>query len=613
MRFAHLAFSMLVAAGCGGTGGNTCASDGECPTGSCVDGVCRDRTDGGAIDASTRDAALADAARPDAGPPIGSGCSADLRDVLDAVGGVLYECPSDQGCSEGRCVDPCTAASATRGTIGCEFRVPTPPAYPAVLPPCHAMFVANAWPLPAHVTVSRGATSYDVTSFGRIVDNTRPESEWAPVPAEGIPQGAVAVLFLSSDPASVLEEGSRPSLACPITPAIDAATTVATGTADTFRVTSDVPVRAYDMLPYGGARSHVPSAQLLLPANAWGTEYVVLDAPPGTHDVPGPMWMQIVALEDATSVRVHPRVALPAGGDLPAIAADTTATITLSAGQLAQWEVGTADPTGTLISADHPVAVLTGNRFLRLQPVPGPGGDSTHQQLLAADALASEYVAAPYETRRADLAPEVVPYRIVGAIDGTTLTFEPPIAGAPDHVDRGAVVELASADPFIVRSQDAAHPFAMAQMMTTANIEGGSRPGATDPDFSANLGDEEFVVLFPPGQFLDEYVFFSDPSYATTNLVIVRSRGESGFAPVTIDCLGEVGGFRAIGSSGQYEMTTIDLIRADVPVGSCANGRHVASSALPFGLIVWGLDAYSSYAYPAGGNARALNEIGPLF
>jgi hypothetical protein len=601
----------LFAVGCECDSDVACSTDDECGAGmACVDGLCRDRT---RDDAGSLDAGAGDAGHRDGGPPIGLGCSADLREVLDAAGNVLRACPDDQGCSEGQCIPACDAASATRGTIGCELFVPTPPGYPQVLPPCHAMFVANAWPTPARLTVTRAGASYDVTTFGRIVDNARPESEWAAVPAGGIPAGAVAVLFLSSDPASVLMEGSFPSLACPVAPAINAATTVATDESDAFHVTSDAPVRAYDMLPYGGAHSHVPSAQLLLPTNAWGSEYVVLDAPPGTDAAPGPMWIQIVAREDGTSVRVRPSVALPAGGALPAIAADATETITLDAGELAQWEVGALDPSGTLVSADGPIAVFAGNRFLRLQPTPGPGGDSAHQQLLPSDALASEYVAAPYATRRADLAPEPVPYRIAGVVDGTMLTYEPLMAGAPDRVDRGGVVELTSSEPFIVRSQDAMHPFAMAQMMTTANLEGGSRPGATDPDFGLALGDEEFVFVFPPGQFLDEYLFFTDPSYATTNLVVVRARGSAGFAPVTLDCLGEVSGFSPIGTSGTFEVATVDLIRADVGNGSCANGRHLASSAAPFGLVVWGLDSYSSYAYPAGGNARTLNEIGPLF
>jgi len=29
----------------------------------------------------------------------------------------------------------------------------------------------------------------------------------------------------------------------------------------------------------------------------------------------------------------------------------------------------------------------------------------------------------------------------------------------------------------------------------------------------------------------------------------------------------------------------------------------------PFGIVVWGLDAYSSYAYPAGGNAAQLTDL----
>ena len=84
-------------------------------------------------------------------PPVGAGCSADLRSVLDYSGNVLYECPEDQGCLEGRCVPACEAAAATRGTVSCEFLVPTPPAYPPALPPCLAVFVANAWPHPARV------------------------------------------------------------------------------------------------------------------------------------------------------------------------------------------------------------------------------------------------------------------------------------------------------------------------------------------------------------------------------------------------------------------------------------------------------------------------------
>ena len=39
------------------------------------------------------------------------------------------------------------------------------------------------------------------------------------------------------------------------------------------------------------------------------------------------------------------------------------------------------------------------------------------------------------------------------------------------------------------------------------------------------------------------------------------------------------------------------------------NGLHLAESEGPFGLVVWGLDSDSSYAYPAGGSALVLTDI----
>jgi hypothetical protein len=43
--------------------------------------------------------------------------------------------------------------------------------------------------------------------------------------------------------------------------------------------------------------------------------------------------------------------------------------------------------------------------------------------------------------------------------------------------------------------------------------------------------------------------------------------------------------------------------------GTCDNGPHTASSAGPFGLMVWGLDSASSYGYPAGGNIATINTV----
>ncbi len=598
-----------------GPGAETTCGGAVCSAGMvCVAGRCQVRVDGGGLDGAG-DTSVPPDVRPIDVIPVPAGCSADLHDVLDSAGQRIRSCGADEGCYQAQCVAACAAAASSRGNIACDFLVPTPPAYPPALPPCHAVFLANAWTRPVRVTVTRGGMTYDVTAFGRIADSAMPATAWLPVPATGVPEGAVAVLFLSSDPAAILPETGQ-SQSCPITPAINAGTLVpGSGTGPAWHIAADAPVSAYDIMPYGGAHSHFPSAQVVLPTSVWGTGYVSVNPPPGTHSDPGPQWLQIVALQDNTTVRLRATANLPGGGGAPAAATGVETSTVLAAGQYAQWQLptGAADPSGTLIATDRPVGVFAGNRFLRLQTVPAPGGESTHQQMLPIDALGSEYVGAPYETRRMDLAPESVPYRLMGVVAGTRLTFDPPIAGAPSTLDRGVVADIVSAEPFVVTSQDAMHPFTFAQLMTSANLPGGSRPGATATGpYGLQLGDEEFVLAFPPAQYLSRYVFFTDPSYPTTNLVLVRERNQSEvFVPIFVDCLGEVSGFRPIGTAGRYEMTTVDLVRTGVGNHGCANGPHSAHSAVPFGLVVWGLDSFSSYAYAAGGNASRLATIDP--
>ena len=122
-------------------------------------------------------------------------------------------------------------------------------------------------------------------------------------------------------------------------------------------------------------------------------------------------------------------------------------------------------------------------------------------------------------------------------------------------------------------------------------------------------GDEEFVNVIPAPQYLDRYVFFTDPTYNTTNLVLVRVKTNTGFQDVNVDCLGVVSGWQDVGSGGIYQITNADLVRHGTGVGTCTNGRHVASSAGQFGLVVWGLDNWASYAYPAGSRAVSINEV----
>jgi hypothetical protein len=183
------------------------------------------------------------------------------------------------------------------------------------------------------------------------------------------------------------------------------------------------------------------------------------------------------------------------------------------------------------------------------------------------------------------------------------------------------VAQFSAAGPFVVRSQDDKHPFYVAAHMTGAAEFDPEQTGMGGP--ADGRGDAEFVNVIPPGEYLDRYVFFTDPTYSETNLVIVRLKGAAGFEDVVLDCAGPLGGWQPLGASGKYEYTRFDLVRNNFqPQGSCDNGRREISSALPFGLTVWGWGSgatgsqlsgfytqYVSYAYPGGASVAPINDV----
>lgn len=537
----------------------------------------------------------------DGGNQLGTSCSSDLHSVLDDNGNIVATCPDDQGCAAGACVPACQAAAASQGSVGCDFVVATPSFYANITPPCFAVFLANNWPKDAAVTISYGGTTYDATTFGRVPDGTPSAANWPAIPATGIASSNLGVLFLSQDPTSV--NGSP--LTCPITPAISQTNGTAvyagqtsTGLGQAWHITTSYPVSAYDILPYGGASSYLPSAELLLPTSAWGTNYVTA----GPQKSSGPGWGQVTASMDATTVTITPSVALPGGTNVAAAPANTPTTYTLNAGQYVQWQ-DSGDMAGSVISSNNPVSFTGGTGYLCLSGATSSGGgcDSNHQMIPPVSALGSEYVAMPYTTRRLDLQEESIKYRFVGTTAGTTLTYDPPVPAAPASIGVGQVVEFEATGPFKVTSQDVMHPFYVGQYMTGCFTTSGSRPGAS----GGCLGDEEYVNLLPPAQWLSSYVFFTDPTYTTTTLTVTR---KAPFQDVMIDCIGTVTGWTNVSGGTEYQVAHVDLQR-DAPIGSCTNGRHTATSAGAFNIMVWGLSNAASYAYPAGGNVGKINPV----
>ncbi|MDC0718778.1 IgGFc-binding protein [Nannocystis bainbridge] len=524
-------------------------------------------------------------------------CSPDLKG-LECDGQIVSTCEDDSYCVDGVCTPlaPCEAAALLQGSEGCEFwAVKTQTTKSGG---CFAAFVANTWDEPVHIEVEYDGQSLDVAGFTRIPQGQGEGISYAPYdPGAGLPVGQVALVFLSRG------TGDNPD--CPAPAGVAAETeVVGTGRGKGFRITTDRPVAAYQMLPYGGGSVAITSATLMLPTSVWDTNYVVVNAYAQSVAVPAarPLWA-IVAGEDGTEVTLDPKVAVVGGPDVAAGAAGVPIQYTLDRGETIQF-AQSAELTGSPLVANKPVGVFGGASCFNV-PVGASYCDGAHQQIPPIKALGSAYVAVRYKNRLAMGVEETPPWRLVGTVDGTMLTWEPgKPAGAPDTLSLGQVAEFAAAGPFTVRSQDSEHPFYFAGYMTGGQLHD-------------NRGDPEWVNVIPSEQYLDRYVFFTDPTYSETSLVVVRRKQDGAYADVTLGCAGVLDGWAAV--DDEHEYTRVDLVTGNFEdVGGCSNGRHEISSANPIGVTVWGwgspesVDFYTlnvSYAYPAGAAIRPINDV----
>jgi hypothetical protein len=545
----------------------------------------------------------------------------------------VFQCSSLEQCEEreagATCVNPCLDSLGNDTSNGCEFYAVEMDTTQEVMGACYAVFIVNQWKTgePAKIAVDRGGQALPIEQFARIPAGHGTGVTYQPFdPTHGLPTNEIAVLFLSRDPAATQDpttDDPRVLASCPdgVVPAVQGdASLHGTGTATAFHIKTNVPVVAYQMLPYGGGRARVTGATLLLPTTAWDTNYVVANA----YKAPlvsminepraGPTAV-VIASQDQTHVWLDPTTDIQPGGSVGGSAAGVPVEYTLSHGQYLQITQGT-ELTGSAVQSDRPVAVIGASTLVDI-PLDVVRADTAEQMLPPVRALGSEYVAVRYRSRD-PASEESVPWRIVGTVDGTQLTYEPAApVGAPTTLGARQWAEFDSPGPFVVRSQDAEHPFYVASYMT------GGKP-------YDGTGDPDFVNVVPPAQYLPRYTFFTDPTYPETNLVVVRMRDpQSGAMPdVTLDCAGLLGGWQPVGTAGTYEFSRVDLSTGDFQgVGGCDNGVHVIagdSLAARFGVTVWGwgndvtwppmdqtnprFTRWVSYGYPAGANFAPLNS-----
>lgn len=529
----------------------------------------------------------------------GTGCVLSCSPEFDQVlcdETVVETCDEGSYCVDGGCqpLSACDAAALLQRSEGCDFWAVKTELNLEAQGACFAVFVANTGTTPAHLGVAHGNTVLPVNNFARIPKGQGQDLVFEPYNnALGLPVGEVAILFLSRGP------GKYPN--CPAGPAVPEETQIAgTGRGLAFHITSDVPVAAYQMQPFGGGSGAVTAASLLLPTSVWDSSYIAVNA--GAASTSGSPLLTFIARESDTNITLRPKVAVLSGQGVQGGPAGVPITYTLAHGESLQISQA-AELTGSTVIADKPFAMFGGSTCLNV-PTNAHACDGAHQQIPPVRALGHAYAAVRYRDRVPGNV-ESPPWRLVGAAKDTQLVWSPAKPpGAPSTLTLGQVAEFNAPGPFHVRSQDEDHPFYASAYMTGGQAFGGA-------------GDPEWVNLIPAAQYQRRYIFFTDPTYSETELLVVRREQDGEFADVILDCTGPLVAWKPLTEG--LEWTRVQLVTGNFKkVGLCANGRHEISSAQPFGVTVWGWGSaasesvytkFVSYAYPAGATIRPINTV----
>lgn len=298
-------------------------------------------------------------------------------------------------------------------------------------------------------------------------------------------------------------------------------------------------------------------AYLGLPTDILGVEYLVL-----TYRGGGPEFA-VVGTADNTTVTITPteQGARPRGVPYQ---------IRLNRGETYQLVLGT-DLSGSVITADKPVAVFGGNVCTNVPPE-FFACDHLTEQLPPVETWGRSFLTAPLATRK-----KGDTFRFLAARDATRVS----VNGTPVvTLNRGQVFEQLIEGPAQITADQ---PILVAQFSNGSQFDG--------------VTSDPFMMLIPPfEQFLASYTVTTPASGFGANFInVVTPQGAAGRisldgAPIPADR------FTPIGASG--------FAGAQLPVSL---GSHNLSGPLPFGVFVYGFDEFDSYGYPGG---LSLDPIG---
>lgn len=319
--------------------------------------------------------------------------------------------------------------------------------------------------------------------------------------------------------------------------------------------------------------SYSADGYLALPTAGLGTSYYVMSH--ASTRYPGSEFA-VVATQNNTAVSITPSAA---GATKPAGVAFT---VMLNSGETYQLaNPAYADMTGTLVTADKPVAVFSGHRFADVPSGIGYG-DYMVEQLPDVSIWGKTHHTALFSGRAR------YTVRVLASQNGTTITTIP--AGMIGTMNAGQFVDvdLAGAGEFVSNN-----PVLVAQFM---------RGSADD---AAGKGDPSMVMVTPAELAMTDSTFGVHGLAGTTGALMNVVTETAALATLKLDNAAvNPALFTPIGGASIYSAGTLPV----------APGAHTLLGSVPYSAIVYDYGIASnavSYAYPVASKLSLAASAAP--
>ena len=365
-----------------------------------------------------------------------------------------------------------------------------------------------------------------------------------------------------------------------------------------YRVTSDVPVVAYQFNPVDGASSYLSDAAMLYPVAALDTVNQVTgwksmfdNSETFQHS-----YATVIATADGTMVTVDPSVVTAAGPGVPQGAPGAPFSLPLQEGDVLSVAVQKIPDsmTGTKITSnkDHPVAVFAGQECA-LIPAAVCCCDHLEEQLAGVRLWGKNFIAARMPVRNPG-SPEATLWQIYASEDGTnvTITSDAGVTGIPSKqflLNQGEVTEMYVSGP---PGEEGDFEISADRPIAVYGYMVGSE------NFGSDIGDPAMVAMAPTEQYLPRYVVLVPGTWLNDFAVLTRPVG----AQILLDGVAiPDSAFNPVAATG------FEVARVLVP-----DGVHVLDGGVePFSVVIVGYDQWDSYAYLGGTGTGKINPNPP--